>query len=122
MSEAVLLYFDAATVHSALRGIAAGFPGARFAFDTGGRLMIDSQDRNPVFRELPARMRWSCDDPAEILECGFRLLGSRDFPGARPDVAAEWRRPVRLSMRALGALRVPMVTTYRINLFESAGR
>lgn len=122
VSEAVLLYFDASTVHATLRGIAEGFPGTRFAFDTAGHLMIDSQDRNPVFRALPARMRWSCDDPAEILECGFRLLDSRDFSRPQAEVASRWRRPLRLTMRALGALRLPMVTTYRINLFESAGR
>lgn len=122
VSEAVLLYFDAPVVHAALRGMADGFPGAHLVFDTAGHLMIDSQHRNPVFQALPARMRWSCDDPEEILACGFRLLDSRDFSRPQPEVAAGWRRPVLLTMRALGALRVPMLTTYRMNLFESTGR
>lgn len=119
VSEAVLLYFDASVVHRALRGISAGFPGSRFAFDTGGRIMMDTQDRNPVFRALPARMRWTCDDPAQILDCGYRLIDSRDFSRPQPEVAARWRRPVLWMMRVMGALRLPMVTTYRINLFES---
>lgn len=122
VSEAVLMYFDAETVHRTLRQIAGGFPVTRFAFDTGGRIMMDSQERNPVFRALTARMKWTCDHPGEIEECGFRLLDSRDFSRPQPEVASTWRPGLRAVMRTMGALRVPMVTTYRMNLFESVGR
>lgn len=122
VSEAVLMYFAAETVHRTLRGIAEGFPATRFAFDTGGRIMMNSQDRNPVFQAVMARMQWACDHPGEIEECGFRLLDSRDFARPQASVATTWRPGLRSVLRAMGALRVPMVTTYRMNLFESVDR
>lgn len=59
LSEAVLLYFPAGQVEDVLRCLATEFPGSPIAFDTGGKAMMNSQDRNPVFKAVPARMVWT---------------------------------------------------------------
>ncbi|CAM3050974.1 class I SAM-dependent methyltransferase [Skermania piniformis] len=120
LSEAVLLYFPEAQVHATLRQLAQAFPAAPLAFDTGGRAMMGSQDRNPVFRAVSARMRWTCDDPRTLQQCGLRLVESRTFADPQPDVAAGWPARYRLGMKALRLVLPPMVTTYKLNLLETA--
>lgn len=117
LSEAVLLYFDEPQVHDLLRSLSARFPGVRLAVDTGGALMMRSQDSNPVFRAVTARMRWTCDDPRELESLGLRLLESRTFGTPQPAVARDWPARVRFPMTLLGRF-APPVRTYRMNLFE----
>lgn len=115
LSEAVLLYFSADQVHAVLKQFAAAFPGSLLAFDTGGELMMNSQDRNPVFKAVPARMQWICDDPHTLQDNTLRLLESRTFAQPQPEVARTWPLSYRFGMKALGW--TPMVTTYKLNLF-----
>ena len=120
LSEAVLLYFPDTEVRSTLRRLAAAFPATPLAIDTGGRAMMASQNRNPVFRALPARMTWSCDDPSTLADCGLTLVESRTFAQPQPEVAASWPVRYRWGMRVLRVVLPPMVTTYKINLFRTA--
>jgi O-methyltransferase involved in polyketide biosynthesis len=117
VTEAVLLYFDESEVVDELRSLATAFPGSPIAFDTGGSLMMKSQDRNPVFKAVPARMKWICDDPRTLEPYGLRLVESRTLAQPQPTVARTWPAIYRYGMRAIGW--TPMVTGYRINLFTA---
>ncbi|WP_280421052.1 class I SAM-dependent methyltransferase [Nocardia carnea] len=119
LSEAVLLYFPAETVHTTLRQIARGFPGSRLVLDTGGKAMMGTQDRNPVFEQVSARMEWVCDDPGTLEPYGVRLLESRTFASPQPAVAGSWPLRYRLGMKMMRAVFPPPVTTYKLNLFET---
>jgi O-methyltransferase involved in polyketide biosynthesis len=118
VSEAVLFYLPETDVRTALGHVADHFPGASIAFDTGGTLMMRTQDQHDTLRHLSGRMQWACGEPQQVrsLEPRLRLVESRglgDVPrrvlGARP-----W--PQRLAPWAVGLTSV--VTRYRMNLFE----
>ncbi|WP_433623639.1 hypothetical protein [Nocardia sp. CA-120079] len=64
ISEGVLVYLEQPQVRRALTLIAENFPRAELATDTTGRWMIDHQDRHDALKQVSARMRWACDDPA----------------------------------------------------------
>ncbi|MEU6559608.1 class I SAM-dependent methyltransferase [Nocardia nova] len=117
LSEAVLLYFPEAEVHGLLRRLATEFPDTALALDTGGAIMMNSQDRNPVFRALPARMQWICDDPATLRSCGVQVRESRTFAHPQRVVGRNWPRRYRYGLALFG--RTPPVTTYKINLFRT---
>ncbi|WP_282785418.1 MULTISPECIES: class I SAM-dependent methyltransferase [unclassified Nocardia] len=117
LSEAVLLYFDAERVHALLRRFAEAFPDTPLAFDTGGPAMMKTQDRNPVFRAVSARMRWTCDDPAILERHGLRLRESRTLATPQPAVARTWPARYRYGLKAFGW--TPPITTYKLNLFTT---
>ncbi|MCF8589193.1 class I SAM-dependent methyltransferase [Gordonia liuliyuniae] len=117
LSEAVLLYFDEERVHDVLRRLSRRFAGGRLAVDTGGALMMKSQDSNPVFRALPARMVWTCGDPRALEPLGIKLLDSRTFGTPQRSVARRWPSTTRFLMTVLGRF-APPVRTYKMNLFE----
>ncbi len=117
LSEAVLLYFPEDRVCDVLGRIARRFPGDRIAIDTGGAFMMNTQDKNPVFRSIPARMQWTCDDPRSLEAVGLRLLESRSFAQPQATVAARWPWKYRLPLKLAGA--TPMVSSYRMNLFRA---
>ncbi|MFD4368646.1 class I SAM-dependent methyltransferase [Rhodococcus sp. NPDC058521] len=117
LSEAVLLYFPAEQVHAVLRRFAETLPGAGLALDTGGPAMMNTQDRNPVFKALPTRMQWTCKDPATLEQFGLRLRESRTFAHPQPSVARTWPWRYRCLLRAFEW--APPITTYKLNLFES---
>ncbi|MGX1810761.1 class I SAM-dependent methyltransferase [Nocardia sp. NPDC055321] len=117
LSEAVLLYFPAERVHAVLRQLATRFPSTPLAFDTGGQLMMKSQDRNPVFQAVTARMQWVCDDPATLQQHGLRLQDSRTFAQPQPAVARDWPFKYRAVAKLFGW--APAVTTYKLNLFTT---
>ena len=119
LSEAVLLYFTAEEVTGQLRKIAAAFPATHVAFDTGGTAMMNTQDRNPVFKAVRARMKWTCDDPRTLEECGMRLLESRTFATPQKTLRHTWPARYRVGLRALGW--APPVKTYKLNLFMTHG-
>lgn len=60
--------------------IAAAFPASPFAFDTGGAIMMNNQDSNPVFKAVPARMKWICEDPATLAQYGLRCVSRAPSP------------------------------------------
>jgi O-methyltransferase involved in polyketide biosynthesis len=117
LSEAVLLYFPEAQVHEVLRQFAGRFPAASVAFDTGGRFMMNNQDKNAVFRAVSARMEWTCDRPRELEALGLRLVESRTYASPQPEVARAWPAKYRYVLKALG--RTGLVSTYKINLFAA---
>ncbi|WP_405181147.1 class I SAM-dependent methyltransferase [Nocardia sp. NBC_01377] len=119
LSEAVLLYFPDARVHEVLRRFADTFPGSGLAFDTSGPAMMNTQDRNPVFRAVSARMKWTCADPTTLEQFGLRLVESRTFASPQPGVARTWPAKYRYGLRLLGW--APPVTTYKLNLFTTLG-
>lgn len=62
-------------VQRAVSLIARHFPGADLAMDTTDRWMIEHQDRYDAMRVVSARMRWACDDPADVERWGLGLPG-----------------------------------------------
>ncbi|MGN9907486.1 class I SAM-dependent methyltransferase [Phytohabitans sp. LJ34] len=119
VAEAVLLYFTPDQVEQAITLIAANFPEALLALDTGGQVMADSVNRNDVMRDMGARMTWICEDPAEVERLGVRLLDSRTFAEPQPELRA--RMPLRFRALAvvMGALFRRQVRGYHLNLFQA---
>ena len=117
LSEAVLLYFTADEVTAQLRKLAAAFPATHLAFDTGGAAMMNTQDRNPVFKAVQARMKWTCEDPRTLEECGMRLLESRTFATPQKTIRPTWPARYRVGLRAISW--APPVKTYKLNLFKT---
>ncbi|GAA5064429.1 class I SAM-dependent methyltransferase [Nocardia callitridis] len=121
VSEAVLLYLGEAEVRTVIEQIAAGFPGHRMSFDTGGRAMMNNQDRNAVFKALPARMTWICDDPHDLEAWGLRLLDSRTFATPQPGLADNWPWRYKYGMPIMARLVPPVIKSYKLNLFDLPG-
>jgi O-methyltransferase involved in polyketide biosynthesis len=119
VAEAVLLYFTPDQVEQAITLIAANFPEAVLALDTGGQVMADAVNRNDVMRDMGARMTWICQDPAEVERLGVRLLDSRTFAQPQPELRA--RMPLRFRALAvvMGALFRRQVRSYHLNLFQT---
>ncbi|MFC9997766.1 class I SAM-dependent methyltransferase [Nocardia sp. NPDC127526] len=117
LSEAVLLYFPEEQVHATLRRFAEEFPDTALAIDTGGSMMMNSQDRNPVFQAVSARMQWICDAPATLEPLGLRLRESRTFAQPQPSIARTW--PLRYRLAGKLFSRTAPVTTYKVNLFTT---
>lgn len=117
LSEAVLLYFPAAEVLPLLTRLAGVFAGSGLALDTGAAFMMNTQDRNPVFRAVPARMKWGCDDPADLMITGWRLKQSHTFGTAPKGISRNWPPLLRFGLTA--ARWAPPVRSYRINLFTA---
>ncbi|WP_019202170.1 class I SAM-dependent methyltransferase [Tsukamurella sp. 1534] len=116
LSEAVLLYFPEAEVLDVLGRIARRFVGDTLALDTGGAMMMDNQERNPVFRAVTARMKWTCDDPGSLAAAGLELVDSRSFARPQKTVGATWPWKYRILLGAMGF--TPMVSAYKVNLFR----
>ncbi|WP_213450106.1 class I SAM-dependent methyltransferase [Rhizomonospora bruguierae] len=121
VAEAVLLYFEPGEVEQAIRLIGANFPGALLALETGGRVMADSVNRREVMRGMGARVRWICEDPAELEPLGLRLLESRTFAGPQPELRARMPLRLRALSAVMGALFRRHVRSYRLNLFRARG-
>ncbi|AZG47231.1 class I SAM-dependent methyltransferase [Gordonia insulae] len=117
LSEAVLLYFPPEEVNAVLGQLAQAFPSTPLAFDTGGPIMMNNQDRNPDFRQVPARMKWVCEDPRTLEQFGLALVESRTFASPQREVASRWPAKHRYGMRALSWF--PPVRTYKLNLFRT---
>jgi O-methyltransferase involved in polyketide biosynthesis len=121
VAEAVLLYFEPDQVGQAIGLVAANFPGALLALDTGGQVMADSVNRNDVLREMGARMTWVCEDPAELERLGVRLLDSRTFAEPQPELRARMPLRFRALSVVMGALFRRQVRSYHLNLFQIPG-
>jgi hypothetical protein len=106
LTEAVFLYFPGEQVRETPGRLASSFPSTGLAFDTGGRVTMNRQDRNPVFKALPARMQWICDEPRSLESLGLTLLESRTFASPPSRCGAIVARS--LSLRGEGAaVRAP---------------
>jgi len=118
VSEAVLLYLPETDVRTALGHVADHFAGASIAFDTGGTLMMRTQDQHDTLRHLSGRMQWACGDPRQVrsLEPRLHLVESRGLGGVPRRVLGTRPWPQRLAPWAVGLTSV--ATRYRMNLFE----
>lgn len=117
LSEAVLLYFPAEAVHAVLARLAGAFPNGKLALDTAGHTMIASQDRNPVFNSVRARMQWTCDQPRTLEAYSLTLRESRTFATPQRAVARAWPSRYRWGLKLAGWSSP--VRTYKMNLFET---
>ncbi|MEM6732540.1 MAG: class I SAM-dependent methyltransferase, partial [Myxococcota bacterium] len=88
VSEAVIIYLESEQVERALRSIAARFPGARLLMDTTSTQMVQGQAKHDVMRTLPkdSWFRWECNDPQTLEHWGLRLLHSKTFLDASPEL------------------------------------
>ena len=117
LSEAMLFYLAEDQVRAALTQVARRFPTATLAFDTGGALMMRSQERNGSMKAVTARMQWVCDDPGRLEHWGLLLRESRTFATPPPETAAAWPWRYRYGMPLLARLAPPIVNSYRLNLY-----
>ncbi|MEW5811831.1 MAG: class I SAM-dependent methyltransferase [Actinomycetota bacterium] len=117
ISEAVLLYFPESEVHAVLARLADTFRGSQIAFDTAGPAMMNNQDRNPVFKAVTARMKWTCAHPKRLESLGLRLRQSRTFASPQSHVALRWPAKYRYGLKLFGWM--PLVSTYKINLYDT---
>ncbi|WP_099023498.1 class I SAM-dependent methyltransferase [Mycolicibacterium palauense] len=120
--EAVLLYLTEQQVRRVVAQLAERFDGSLLAFDTGGRAMIENQDRNGVMKSMAARMQWVCEDPHDLESWGVELLDTRTFAHPQPDVARSWPARYRYGNRLLARLLPRVVNAYKLNLFRLRAR
>ncbi|MFI6368784.1 class I SAM-dependent methyltransferase [Nocardia sp. NPDC050630] len=120
ISEGVLVYLEEPQVRRALTLIAENFPGADLAMDTTGRWIIEHQDRHDSLKQVSARMRWACDDPAEVERwgIGLRLLESGDL--SRIPAGLRARVPVarRIALRVTSLVLRQRFGRYRLNHYR----
>jgi len=120
VSEAVLIYLDAANAERAIRQITSAFPGSWLLMDTTSRSMVDSQARHDAMKHLPKAswFRWAVDDPKELERLGIRLMRSRSFADADPELAKHFPWLYRLLFGMAPWVLRRMTQGYRLNRYE----
>ncbi|HEX6468296.1 MAG TPA: class I SAM-dependent methyltransferase [Streptosporangiaceae bacterium] len=73
VADGVLVYLPESELFGALTRIARRFPGARIAFDTYSKKMLDRQLQMAAKRDI-ARWAWACDDPRSLERLGLRVV------------------------------------------------
>ena len=118
VSEAVLIYLDAADGEQVVERIARRFSEAWLVMDTAPQSIVDGQGRHDAMKHLSkdSWFRWGCDDPQSIERLGFKLVRSRSFLDAGPDLHRRMPRLVRL-MTKLPWLLPRGARNYRINRY-----
>jgi O-methyltransferase involved in polyketide biosynthesis len=119
-AEAVLPFLDEADVRQVIALIAERFPGSLLALDTAGPGIIDSQDQHDALSKVQARMRWACDDPADIIEWapGGRLLATHTLTTLPPALFGRLPAGYQEMLNGLAGQRLPQVDQYRLNLVQ----
>lgn len=122
ISEAAIIYLEAAAAKQAITQISARFVGAWFLIDTTAAAMVRSQATHDAMRHLPQQswFRWICDDPHEIENwgIGMKLERSRTFLDAEPDLLRHAPWPVGwLARFAPWLIRDKLAAGYRLNKF-----
>jgi O-methyltransferase involved in polyketide biosynthesis len=120
-AEGVFIYFEQQAVKAALAQIAANFPGAAIAFDSGNRWAIDHVNRDHARARLDARLAWACEDPAEIerWEIGLRLVEFHTMTDIPDRLRSRLSLPMRAAYRAVAALLPKVDRSYRLSLFAA---
>jgi len=118
VSEAVLIYLTEPEVRTALTQIAANFPSLTIAFDTASGRAVSRENKDHERRNLDARFRWACEDPAEIenWNIGLRLVESRGLGNLPECVRSRLSWKARAIFHLLGRVR-GIARAYRMNLF-----
>jgi O-methyltransferase involved in polyketide biosynthesis len=119
-AEAVLPFLDEADVRQVVALIAERFPGSLLALDTAGPGIIDSQDQHDALSKVQARMRWACDDPADIIEWapGGRLLATHTLTTLPLALFGRLPAGYQEMLNGLAEQRLPQVEQYRLNLVQ----
>ncbi|MEL6223790.1 MAG: class I SAM-dependent methyltransferase [Cyanobacteria bacterium J06627_8] len=121
VSEAVIIYLEAAQARQAITQIASRFPGAWLLTDTTAQKMVDSQSTHDAMKYLSQESwcRWACDDPHEIETWGtnLHLVQSRTFLDADPDLMKHAPMQIRLLARWAPWVIRGKVKDYRLNRF-----
>ncbi|MEM0979983.1 MAG: class I SAM-dependent methyltransferase [Cyanobacteria bacterium P01_H01_bin.58] len=120
ISEAVIIYLEAAQARQAITQIANRFPGAWFLTDTTAQKMVDSQATHDAMRYLSqdSWFRWICDDPHEIEGwANLRLVESRTFLDASPHLMKQVPWQMRLIAQWAPWLIRSKVQGYKLNRF-----
>ncbi|MGW0776855.1 class I SAM-dependent methyltransferase [Streptomyces sp. NPDC002835] len=119
-AEAVLPFLDEADVRQVIALIAERFPGSPLALDTAGPGIIDSQDQHDALSKVQARMRWACDDPADIIEWapGGRLLATHTLTTLPPALYGRLPAGYQEMLNGLAEQRLPQVEQYRLNFVQ----
>ena len=120
ISEAVIIYLEPEQAKQAITQIANRFPGAWILTDTTAQAMVDGQATHDAMRYMSqdSWFRWGCDDPSEIESWGnLRLVRSRTFLDATPDLIKKAPFPTGLIVRWAPWLIRGQVKRYRLNRF-----
>ena len=120
ISEAVIIYLEAAQARQAITQIADRFPGAWLLIDTTAQKMVDSQATHDAMRYLSqdSWFRWVCNDPYEIEGWGnLCLVESRTFLDASPDLMKHVPWQMRFFAQWAPWLIRSKVNGYRLNRF-----
>lgn len=120
ISEAVIIYLEKAQARQAIIQISDRFPGAWFLLDTTSQKMVDGQSTHDAMRYMSQEswFRWACDDPHEIESwANLRLVRSRTFMDASPDLLQQAPQPTKFLMRWAPWLLRNKVEGYRLNRF-----
>ncbi|MEM8639742.1 MAG: class I SAM-dependent methyltransferase [Cyanobacteria bacterium P01_G01_bin.54] len=121
ISEAVIIYLEAAQARQAITQIANHFPGAWLLIDTTAQEMVESQSTHDAMKYLSpdSWFRWACDDPHEIetWAANLRLVRSRTFLDADPELIKQAPLQIRLVAQWLPWLIRGKVDGYRLNRF-----
>ncbi|MEL6339214.1 MAG: class I SAM-dependent methyltransferase [Myxococcota bacterium] len=122
VSEAVIIYIEANAVERALRSLAGRFPGAQLLMDTTSTRMVDRQSRHDVMKTLPkdSWFRWKCDEPRALSAWGLKLIRSKTFLDAEPELVDRFPLLYRVVTRWAPWLIRSQASDYKINLFELA--
>ncbi len=118
VAEAVLLCFPADQVRGVVRNLTERFAGSQLIIDTGGHTMIENQHRNGAMKAVAARMKWVCDEPAELDTWGMELLDSLTMATPQPELATSLPWRYRYGLPALARILPGVVNAYRFNLFR----
>ena len=126
ISEAALIYLDAADAQRAISSIAARFAGAFIVFDTTSQKLVEAQAKHDAMRQLARAswFRWSCDDPREVESwgVGLSILNSKTLLDAESDLIARLPPIMRLIMRFAPFLLRSRMSGYRLNLAVVANK
>jgi len=122
VSEAVLIYLDAADVERAISQITSEFPGSWLLMDTTSRSMVDGQAQHDAMKYLSKAswFRWAVDDPKELERLGICLTRSRSFADADPELTKHFPWLYRLLFRMAPWILRRMTQGYRLNRYEIA--
>jgi O-methyltransferase involved in polyketide biosynthesis len=126
VSEAVLIYLQAAEVRRAILQLANRFPRAELVFDTTDRACVSGQGRHDAMRHLPKEswFRWACDDPKEVeaWSADLEVVESKTFAEADADIVQRMPFSVRLVVRWLPFLLLRKLRGYRLNRVRIGSR
>lgn len=120
VSEAVLIYLDAADAERAIRQIVTAFPRSCLLMDTTSQAFVASQGKHDAMKHLSRASwcRWEVDDPKELERLGIHLIRSRSFADAGPELVKHFPWVFKLLVRLAPWIVRRMTQGYRLNRYE----